>query len=438
MPMNCVKIVRELLLHFKIQNGMLIMEEMPMKIKKWKQAGALVFAAAVFGCVSNAVNGGKMISFAAVEPSASGKIYDEAALARLKDNTLEFQEIAGLIEHYNPTYLKQLETFYHNPDGTSGLSRDQLLSMAADLRAEAKELSEEAEDLKKSEIIGKTEYQEYKTNISMLKRYAQEMEDAAEGSSANRRALMITKNQLTAKFEAKMMEYQGLRHKDGLAQKQLEVAELTYDSAKRQREAGLYSPEQVLTAEDALNGARAAKSASASALTTCKQELITAFGWNYGDNPEILQVPEPDVEKISTYNLTADVETALSTNYDIGDLRRTDASQLGGANEKKKQIAQKQDEVRIQFEYLYQDVMHKYAAWKAVSDGWSAVEAAKAQAQRKHSLGMIGNLEYLKAEAAWMAADVSRQQAVLDLKLAMETYEWAMKGLMELPISKSV
>ena len=137
------------------------------------------------------------------------------------------------------------------------------------------------------------------------------------------------------------------------------------------------------------------------------------------------------MSQISSYNLTVDVETALNANYDIGDLRRTDASRLGGAGEKTKQISQKQEQVRIQFAYLYQDVMQKYASWKAISDGWSAVEAAKAQAERKHSLGMMGNLEYRSAEIAWMTADVSRQQALLNLRLAMETYEWALQGLME-------
>ena len=44
--------------------------------------------------------------------------------------------------------------------------------------------------------------------------------------------------------------------------KSLEMAELTYEAAKRQMELGLYSAENVLAAEEALNSARAAASSA--------------------------------------------------------------------------------------------------------------------------------------------------------------------------------
>ena len=45
--------------------------------------------------------------------------YTEEEMAAFQDNTLEYWEIQGLVEHYNPTYLNQLEIFYGNPDGST-------------------------------------------------------------------------------------------------------------------------------------------------------------------------------------------------------------------------------------------------------------------------------------------------------------------------------
>ncbi|MBQ7796286.1 MAG: TolC family protein, partial [Lachnospiraceae bacterium] len=62
--------------------------------------------------------------------------------------------------------------------------------------------------------------------------------------------------------------------------------------------------------------------------------------------------------------------------------------------------------------------------------GWTAAENTKAQADRKYALGLISRQEYLQAEANWLTAKASKEQAALNLTEAMETYEWAVNGLM--------
>ena len=73
--------------------------------KKWKTASALLLAAAMFG------NG--MLQAGAVteipgnpETKTPLDSYTEAQMLCFGDNILEYWEIQGLVEHYNPTYLK--------------------------------------------------------------------------------------------------------------------------------------------------------------------------------------------------------------------------------------------------------------------------------------------------------------------------------------------
>lgn len=406
---------------------------MSMKKRIWKQAGAAALAAIVLGNLSGFPGSGLMTGYAAENEAASVTPiaeYTAEEIEAFKDNTLEYWEIPGLIEHYNTAYLNQLETYYYNPDGTTGLTKDQLTSIAAELRAEAADLQDELDDLelKKTDDL----YQDYKSNIKTLKRYAKDMEDALKGSASTRRALRIVKNQMTVEISGRMRNYQALAAQDEIQQKNLEIAETAYNSALRQMELGIYSKENLLAAADSLNAAQSAANSSAASVVQARQELITALGWNYDGNPEIMVIPEPDVTKISGYDPAVDIETAINCNYDIGDLRKTDSSDLGGVREKNRQISETEDQVRIQLEYLYKDVLQKQVSYNAAQNGWTVAEANKAQADRKYSLGMISKQEYLTEEVTWLTAKASKEQAGMDLTAAMETYEWALKGLMEL------
>lgn len=418
-----------------------------MKRNKWKKAGAMVLAAAVLGNCGS-FPGSCLTGFAAELVSAptaqTGVVteitgnpdtvtpldsYTEAEMLSFGDNVLEYWEIQGLVEHYNPTYLKQLEIFNGNPDGSSGLSRDQLLLMAEEFRYEARELKEEAEDLKDS--ISEEAYQEYQDNIKTLKRFAREKEEDAEGTLTTRRALRIVRNQQIIEVSAQMREYQSLLAQEEIAKKSLELAELTYASSERQYAIGMISGEELLAAQDSYHASKASADAAAAALLKGKQSLITALGWNYDGNPDIRTIPEPDLTKAAGYNLETDMELAVGANYDVADIRRTDKSEFNGTQDKLRQIKEKENEVRMQMEYLHKDVQQKVWSYQSAEDGWPVAEAKLAQAERKYTLGMISKAEYLAEEITWMTAKAKKEQAALDLLAAMETYEWAIKGLIK-------
>ena len=94
-----------------------------------------------------------------------------------------------------------------------------------------------------------------------------------------------------------MRTYETLKDQNAAAQKKLEMRELTYESAKKKRELGTYSDENVLDAEKALNQPGQRRRAAADALENGKNDLIMMLGWSYGSDPEILSVPEPDLTR---------------------------------------------------------------------------------------------------------------------------------------------
>ena len=197
-------------------------------IRPWKKTGFLVFAAALGGIIS--VPGTGLLTARATVAVQESPVteYDEAALASFADDTLEYWEIQGLVERYNSAYQKQLDQFYYNPGSSTGLTKDQLLSVAETLRQEAETLADTAEDEKDS--ITKQEYEEYRNNVRILRARAKDLEDAAKGRSASGasalRALRISKNNTVKTVNAMMRDHEILELKTKAAEKSLEMAGL--------------------------------------------------------------------------------------------------------------------------------------------------------------------------------------------------------------------
>lgn len=397
----------------------------------WKRAGILVLAAAAVGSASCGAGGGLLTAFAYQNTLVTE--YDEETLNKFRDNVLEYWEIPGLIEQYNTSFRNQLEQFYYNPGG-SGLTKEQLLDLAEELREEAETLDREAEDDKDG--LERSVYNDYKSNARSLKIRAKNLEDAANGKSASgssaARALRILRDQQTQTASELMREYQKLNSECGVADKGLEIAELTYESAKRQMELGLYSAENVLSAEDALNAARASVSSAQKEMTDCRRSLIKMLGWSYDAVPEILKVPEPDLGKLAEFNPETDAAKAIENNMSLFDTRMADSKSIGGANAKARLIQDQENEVRSKLKLIYMDMQQKQAAYEAAKLKYEADAADKAASDRKAALNMLSRQEILSAEKAWLSAEAEFEAASLDLTAAIEEYEWAVKGLLEL------
>lgn len=229
-----------------------------------------------------------------------------------------------------------------------------------------------------------------------------------------------------------MRTYQTLAEQSELSEKRLEIAELTYEGAKRQMELGIYSAENVLSAEEALNTVRAAATADAAALKSGRQDLLLMLGWSYDADPEIRPVPEPALSKIASFNPEADSLKAIENNITLYDTRMKSSSSFSSADAKARQIQEEENKVKMNMTLLYQDALQKQAAYQAAATEFEAARSNKEAADRKNSLGMLSRQQYLTEEVTYLAAKASMTSAGLDLTAAIEEYEWAIKGLLEL------
>lgn len=397
---------------------------------KMKKAGVLLLTAAALSVSSLQPAGNILTAFAATPVTE----YDEETLEKFRDNVLEYWEIPGLIEQYNVDFRNQLQSFYNNPDGSTGLTVTQLLDLAADLRAEAAELDDEAEDLK--DEITKEEYNDYKANVKALKGYAKQLEEASKGKTSAGQAaiwgLRDVRNEQTKSARELMRDYQSLSADYEIQIKNLEIAELAYESAQKQKALGLYSAEDVLNAQEKLNSARASVASAEKEMRSKKQSLLTKLGWSFNAEPEIMAVPEADQAKIAGFHPEADSETAISNNYTLMGKRRSSASSFGGQDKKNRELRDLEDKVRTTLDQVYKDVLQKQAAFTAADTSFQAATADKAAADRKYQLGMISRQEYLGEEVAYLTSKQAREEADLALTASIEEYEWAITGYLDI------
>lgn len=405
-----------------------------MRQNQWKKAGLTVLSAIFMGSLSLAAAGTGIPALAATKDVAVTE-YDEAALVKFKDNTLEYWEIPGLIERYNADYQNQLQKYYYNPGGSTGLTKDQMSALAADLRAEADEMERDANDVQYDETVSRDVYKGYKANMHALRAYAQQLEDTANGKkngSSALRGLRIARNEKTKTAREAMRTYETSKDQYDIAVLNQEIAKQNYEAALKKKDLGMMSTEDVLTVEDALNSANGSALQAASSLNSQKQTLITMLGWEYNADPEITKVPEPDLTVIDSFDPKKDEAKAIEMNYTLYDTRMAKASSSGGAVKKARNIKDQEDSIRSSLDLMYQDVKQKQKAYEASETLYGAAKADKAAADRKNALGMMSRQEYLQAESAWLSSEASHTAAKLDLTGAIENYQWALEGLLDI------
>lgn len=408
-----------------------------MRQNQWKKAGLTVLSAIFMGSLSLAAAGTGIPALAATKDVAVTE-YDEAALEKFKDNTLEYWELPGLIERYNTDYQNQLQKYYYNPGGSTGLTKDQMSALAADLRAEADEMERDANDVQYDETVSRDVYKGYKANMHALRAYAQQLEDTANGKKnggSALRGLRIARNEKTKTAREEMRTYETLKDQYDIAVLNQEIAKQNYEAALKKKDLGMMSTEDVLTVEDALNSVNGSALQAASSLNSQKQTLITMLGWEYNADPEITKVPEPDLTVIDSFDPKKDEAKAIEMNYTLYDTRMAKASSSGGAVKKARNIKDQEDSIRSSLDLMYQDVKQKQKAYEASETLYGAAKADKAAADRKNALGMMSRQEYLQAESAWLSSEASHTAAKLDLTGAIENYQWALEGLLDISSS---
>lgn len=378
-------------------------------MKKWKQISACCLAAVLAAAAPTGTAWAGSPEFAR----------SAEEWAKLRDNVMEYDELAGLIHEYNVTVQNNQRDYNEKKNKTSD-------EIAQDYR--------DAADAVRSSMSGDDSPQAIMQD-SMAEAQALSLEQQADDNVEDSEIFKMTYDQteatLVSNAQTNMISYHQKARDLDLKKKNRELLAATYDSVVLKMNHGMATQMDVLTAQENLQNADAAILTAESDLENTRQKLCVMLGWRYDASPEIREIPAVDLNRIQSMDPAADKARALENNYM---LRINKKKLANSSNNSKKESLQMTIDDNIQrigssVDLAYKNVIQSQTAYQQAAVSLEVASKNMEAAERKMQIGTLSRLDYLNQQYAYLQAQVAMEDASMALFQAVESYDWNIDGL---------
>lgn len=372
-----------------------------------------------------------------------GQPYDDATMARIQDNVLEYEEIGLLVDTYNQTLKNVKDTYSDTKNDYKDVDKlkNQIMEGSGSLADQAGQLSGMAgtfEDLLGYQnMVTPGTYAELVYSSEILAQQAEQMTLSADSLTAVTPEMLkvkmvdSTRAALVSGAQSAMIGYEQLLLQKASLEESIALLEEVYKSAQTQASVGLATENAVLTARQNLESAQAGRLAMDASEVKLRQSLCTLLGWEYNGNPEIRKVPGADLSRIGAMDPAADKQAAIDNNYTLKYNRLSYEQLTDGSVEQQNMARTIEDQtaaISSSLENLYNQVLQKRNEYQTAVAALELEKTKMEAADRKMSVGTIGRLEYLQQKNSYAAKETAVKTADLALFQAMETYDQAVEG----------
>lgn len=377
-------------------------------MRKWKQIGACCLAAVL------TVSGPAATVWAGSPEFAR----TPEEWAKLRDNVMEYDELAGLIEEYNVTVQKnQLDINDKKKDDL--ITRDQYAQQYRDAASDAR-----------SAMTGDDPVSDASSAVSAAK-----ADKAADDNTEDLEVYKLTYSQeeanLVADAQNTMISYFQKNYELETEKDNLELLKAVYQSTLAKQSVGTATQVDVLSALENIQNTQTSIDKLSASIEETKQKLCIMLGWKYNDTPEICELPAADMERIAAMNPEKDKETALQNNYALRINKRKleNASADLTKETLKRTISNNEQNINTELVKAYQAVLQAKAAYEQAAAEFDLESKNMDAAERKHQIGMVSALDYQKQKNAYNTKSIAIKTAELTLFQAVQTYDNAVNGL---------
>lgn len=367
----------------------------------------------------------------------------EAALVRLQDNQMEYDELEDLVKNY----YEPIKSAYDMLTNT-----DDMALVAELMYNAASDLKEEAEDIEKAIKGGQVSMVDMEdamigmlTNKITAKAYRKSADSMSRNIDLSTRPSRLKSaqqgvNKIVQSLQLAMNSYEQIMANRAVVAKVVEIAETARNIQQTMQAQGLAVDGGVLGAASTLSSSKSQLAALDTQADSIKRSLCRMTGWSTDGNPVIAPVPSADVAAIAAIDVNQDKETAVNNNYDLISLRRGKGGGMDQVEQvmtktttqtknKVRNVAYNEDIVRSNIQSLYDDILEKKASYDAAATAYQGAQIIWNSAQIQKSNGSISQIEYLQQELSYLQAHAAFRCADLNLRQSMENYGWAVKGL---------
>ncbi len=360
----------------------------------------------------------------AADAAADAAAAEKAAQA-LSDNVLRYDELQDAVHNGNPSVAAALKNYNDRLDTYLDAMNAAVFEQwnAGTERHNARDNDDRA-----SADSWDREYEIYKSSAAMYRKMYENMTDYA-----SQRSLRQVERQMTVAAQSLMISYESLRHQRDTLQKEADLRRRQRELAETKRAAGLVPDTAVLEAEASLLSAESRLSTAEDNLRSVYRNLCYMVGRPDDGSLVIEELPVPDPGRVSEMNLEADTWKAIGNNTTLINQRR----QNGGSSTKKTAVrlrtnAEGEQKLTAKMASLYEAVFQKQQEYSSAKTAWEKAQETKRIADLKASAGLTGAEDQLTAEMDFASAEASFKAAELAFLQALDTYDWAVTGIVSL------
>lgn len=350
--------------------------------------------------------------------------------ARLRDNTLEYGELEGLIQEYNATVLNNRVQYNLDKANSAEYMAEAYWRAAEAARQTAADVSDAVSGVTNPDILDAVSNQ-----VIGLDGMARQQEAAAEtygrSQSAIWREYDKVEKDLVKQAQTTMNTYYQQEQQLIALRKSRELAQASYESAQVKQGQGMVTYADVLTAQQGVQSLDAQIAGMEAQFQSTRQKLCVMTGWAADANPEMVPIPAADVARVATLNLEADTAKALEQDYTLlnNQEKLKNAISVDKTELMKQTVENDKQQIAVAVNTAYQSVLQAKAAYDQAALDLSVAAKSLESANVKHQLGTIGRLEFLQQESAFVTAQTGMMLKDLALVQALETYDWTVKGV---------
>lgn len=338
--------------------------------------------------------------------------------SKLRDNVMEYEELAGLVHEYNVTVKKnQLDINDKKKDDL--VTRDQYAQYYRD-----------AADDARSSISGDDPVSDANNAVN-----AARADKAADENTEDLEVYRLTYDQAEAKLvaDAKNLMISYFKQKYELEQSQLNLdsAQAAYQTVLVKQNAGMATQVNILDAQETIQNTSVTIEKQRASVEETRQKLCVMLGWKYNDAPEIKDIPAVDMEHLRAISPDADKEKSIEKNYElnINKKKLKNASADITRETLKRTINSNEQNINTALIKAYQEVMQANAAYEQAGLEFQLESKNMETAKQKYQLRLVSALAYQNGERLYNAKRIAVKTAELTLFSAVQSYDNAVNGL---------
>lgn len=348
--------------------------------------------------------------------------YDEATMARLQDNVLEFDEIDKMVHLYNPSMV--------NAWSSINDSRDAIDRAVTELKSAQQAMDLAKDDEKENNnALGAAVYGAQATALKSIADGMRDGYDSLEKPSTTAQ-LRQAEYKVIKYGQNTLIGYSSVLAQKETVQQMREMYAVKAAMVSRQRQLGMVTDADVLAAQAELLSAESSLLTIQQTEDQLRRNILLMVGQPASSSMVVQPVTGVDYSRMDGVDLAADTVRAIGNNPDLIDMRHAEGGSTLNMKKRFRSVEEGEQKLTIEMQRLYQDVATKKLAYDASLTGFQNAQLSFQSAQRKKELGMIGNTEFEGLQLAAIQKQSEKAAAEVALFQAIEDYEWAVRGVL--------